>query len=163
MFYNDVGLVPAILVFIVVIILYRTTTWLSGKNKKFGRLLEGKPVCLINGGRFSLENFEKEDLAQDEFFSELRQQHIEHLGQVRVGFIEPTGEISLFYYEDKDVKPGLPLIPDVYNKKNKVISKKAIYACAFCGAVMELKPGFATCEVCKKEEWVKALRTLRIP
>jgi uncharacterized membrane protein YcaP (DUF421 family) len=162
MFYEDVGMVPAILVFIVIIVLYRATTWLSGKSKKFEQVLEGKAVCLIMNGRFSIENFKKEDLAQDEFFSELRQQNVEHLGQVRVGLMEPTGEVSLFYYEDRDVKPGLPLIPDVYKQKHHVISKKAVYACTFCGQVNELDPGNATCGVCKGTEWVEAINSRRI-
>lgn len=162
MFYEDVGLIPAITVFIAIIILYRATTWLSGKSKKFEQILEGKPVCLIMNGRFSIENFVKEDLAQDEFFSELRQQNVEHLGQVRIGLIEPNGEVSLFYYEDTEVKPGLPLIPEVYKQKYQIISKKAIYACAFCGQVNELDPGTATCQVCKETEWVEAVSSRRI-
>ena len=162
MFYEDVGIVPAITVFIVIIILYRTTTWLTGKSKRFGQLLEGKPVCVIVNGRFSIENFKKEDLAQDEFFSELRQQSVEHLGQVKTGLIEPTGEISLFYFEDKDVKPGLPLIPDVYEKNQTIISTKNLYACTFCGQVEQLAQGEASCRVCKHTAWVEAINTRRI-
>ncbi|WP_026896956.1 DUF421 domain-containing protein [Daejeonella oryzae] len=162
MFYEDVGIVPAITVFVIIILLYRTATWLSGKSKKIGRLLEGKPVTLIEDGRFSIQNFEKEDLAQDEFFSELRQQNVEHLGQVRVGLIEPSGEISLFFYEDEDVKSGLPLIPEVFNRKLEIIPSKGIYACAFCGETKEITQGSATCPVCKRKEWVKAQSNRRI-
>lgn len=162
MFYEDVGIIPAIVVFIVIIGMYRATTWLSGKSKKIEHLLEGKPICLIMNGQFSIENFKKEDLAQDEFFSELRQKNIEHLGQVRIGLIEPDGQISLFYFENEDVKPGLPLIPDVYQEKHTNISKKAIYACSFCGQVKEIEQGPATCMVCKGEEWVEAISSRRI-
>ena len=162
MFYEDVGLIPAITVFIVIIGLYRSTTWLSGKSKKMADLLEGKPVCLIENGKFSIENFKKEDLAQDEFFSELRQQNVEHLGQVRVGLIEPTGELSLFFYEDNEVKPGLPLIPSVFGQKNKLIKEPGIYACAFCGNTASINESSAVCKVCKKEEWILALQKRRI-
>jgi uncharacterized membrane protein YcaP (DUF421 family) len=162
MFYEDVGLIPAITVFLVIILLYRLTTWLSGKSKKIGQFLEGEPVCLIINGRFSIENFEKEDLAQTEFFSELRQQNVEHLGQIRVGLIEPTGEVSLFFYEDKDVKPGLPLIPEVFKNKRQNISKKALYACSFCGQTQEISKGTAICPVCQRNEWVEAINTRRI-
>lgn len=162
MFYEDVGLIPAITVFAVIILLYRATTWLSARSKKLGQLLEGEPVCLIMNGRFSIENFEKEDLAQTEFFSELRQQNVEHLGQVRVGLIEPSGEISLFFYEDKDVKPGLPLLPEVFKNKQINISKKAIYACIFCGQTLEIAKGTAKCPSCKRNEWVEALSNRRI-
>lgn len=162
MFYEDVGIIPAITVFIVIILLYRATTWLSGKSKRFGQLLEGNPVCLIKEGRFSIENFKKEDLAQNEFFAELRQQSVEHLGQVRLGFIEPTGEISLFFYEDKDIRFGLPLIPEVFNTKKSQITEKAIYACSFCGQTKEIAKGTAECPACKRNEWVEALNNRRI-
>lgn len=162
MFYEDVGIIPAITVFIVIILLYRATTWLSGKSRKFGQMLEGNPVCLIIDGRFSIENFKKEDLAQTEFFSELRQQNVEHLGQVRLGFIEPSGEISLFFYEEKDIRFGLPLIPGVFDKKQLEIKKKAIYACIFCGQTQEIIKGGAVCPTCKRNEWVEALNNRRL-
>jgi uncharacterized membrane protein YcaP (DUF421 family) len=162
MFYEDVGLIPAITVFMVIILLYRGTTWLSGKNKRLADFLEGKPVILIENGKFSIENFKKEDLAQDEFFSELRQQNVEHLGQVRIGIIEPTGELSLFFYEDQDVKAGLPLIPGVFRKKTKLISIPGIYACSFCGTVRTIEGGSANCGVCHKDDWIPALKNRRI-
>ncbi|MBC7744860.1 MAG: DUF421 domain-containing protein [Flavobacterium sp.] len=161
MFYEDVGIIPAITVFIAIIFLYRITTWLSGKNKKFGKILEGKPVTLITNGRFSIENFKKENLAQTEFFSELRHQNVEHLGQIRIGIIEPTGEISLFFYEDKDVKPGLPLIPEVFSKSVMLISEQAVYACTFCGDTQEIGKGLLKCPVCKRNSWVKAINNKR--
>lgn len=41
-------------------------------------------------------------------FSEMRQQNVEHLGQVRTALLESDGILSLLYYEDEDVKWGLP-------------------------------------------------------
>ena len=162
MFYEDVGLIPAITVFMIIILLYRSTTWLSGKNKRLANFLEGKPVCLIENGKFSIENFKKENLAQDEFFSELRQQNVEHLGQVRIGIIEPTGELSLFFYEDQDVKPGLPLIPGVFQQKSKAISLPGDYACTFCGSVRKIEERSAICSTCRKDEWILAQKNRRI-
>lgn len=162
MFYEDVGLIPAAIVFTVIIILYRSVTWLTGKSKKFEEFIEGKTECLINDGKFSVATFKKESLAQDEFFSELRIKSIEHLGQVQHAFIETSGEISVFYYKDEDVKYGLPILPSEFNKKSKIIENDGIHACTFCGHVEEHKSGTAKCEVCKKEEWVPALNTKRI-
>lgn len=162
MFYEDVGIVPALVVFTVVIILYRFVTWLTGKNEWFERLIEGKTVCLIHEGRFSITAFKKETLAQDEFFSELRVKSIEHLGQVRSAYLEPSGEVSVFFYKDDEVKYGLPLLPDLYLTKNKKILQAGHHACAFCGNVEELPQGTATCPVCKRDEWVTAINTLRI-
>ncbi|MDR7212176.1 YetF domain-containing protein [Flavobacterium piscis] len=162
MFYEDVGIVPAIIVFTVIIILYRSVTWLTGKSKKFEDFIEGKTECLINDGRFSVSSFKKETLAQDEFFSELRVKSIEHLGQVKHAFIEPSGEISVFYYEDKEVKHGLPILPALFCTKSKIILTDGIYSCTFCGHTEEKKAGTAKCYVCNKEEWVSAINTKRI-
>lgn len=162
MFYDDVGLLPAITVFIVVLLMYRTVTWLLGKSKRFENFIEGKIQCIIEDGQFSLHSFEKEDLAQDEFFAELRLRSIEHLGQVKNAYIETNGAISVFFYEEKDIKYGLPLRPQQFNLKSNVIPKSGIYACTFCANVQQLKPTAATCSVCGKEEWVEAINTKRI-
>jgi uncharacterized membrane protein YcaP (DUF421 family) len=162
MFYEDVGILPAIAVFIVVIICYRLVTWFTGKSKWFEELLEGRTELLIENGFFSVLKFEKEAIAQDEFFAELRLQSIEHLGQVKYAFLEPTGNISVFFFADEDVKPGLPLLPSLFNQRSKVITTGGLYACANCGFIQALTPGSAACPVCKREEWVEAIKTLRI-
>jgi uncharacterized membrane protein YcaP (DUF421 family) len=162
MFYEDVGIVPAIIVFAVIMILYRAVTWLTGKSKKFEEFIEGKTECLIQNGKFSLSSFKKETLAQDEFFSELRVKSIEHLGQIKHAFIEPSGEISVFYYPDEEVGYGLPILPSLFNKKSQFIPKTGIYSCSFCGHTEEQTTGSAKCTVCKKDEWVEAINTKRI-
>ena len=160
MFYKDVGIIPALIVFTVVVGLYRAVTWLSAKYLPFEQLIEGKPLYLIREGQFSIEDFDKEDLSQDEFFAELRINNVEHLGQVRNAIVETSGSISLLYYEDKDVKPGLPLYPDLYLKKGVEINHPGLHACAYCGNTEEVNAP-KICPVCKRSEWVLAIKTLR--
>ena len=62
MFYKDVGLLPALVVFSIVIFLYRLMMYAIGKNKTVEQLVEGKPVCPIAEGRFTIENFKKKYL-----------------------------------------------------------------------------------------------------
>jgi len=162
MFYEDVGIIPAITVFFVIILLYRFVTMLTGKFQWFERLIEGKTECLIEQGKFSISSFEREGLAQDEFFSELRVYSVEHLGQVKNAYLETSGEVSVFFYKDEEVKYGLPILPQLFIQKSETISKDGIYACTFCAHTQELKSGTASCEVCKKTEWVKAINTTRI-
>jgi uncharacterized membrane protein YcaP (DUF421 family) len=162
MYFEDVGIVPAIIVFTVIIVLYRAVTWLTGKSKKFEEFIEGKTECLIKDGKFSLSTFKKETLAQDEFFSELRVKSIEHLGQVKHAFIEPSGEISVFYYDDKEVGYGLPILPALFTEKSKIIPTEGIYSCSFCGHTEKQKPGTAKCKICQKDEWVASINTFRI-
>ena len=162
MFYEDVAIAPAIIVFIVIIFWYRLVTWLTTKSKKFEDFIEGKTECIIKEGKFSTETFKKESLAQDEFFSELRIKSVEHLGQIKNAFMESSGEISIYYYPDEDVKYGLPITPFLYKLKNKNIASDGIYSCTFCGQTEEKKAGISTCSVCKKDEWIIAIKTLRI-
>jgi uncharacterized membrane protein YcaP (DUF421 family) len=163
MFYKDVGLLPAIIVFVMVTGLYLLITHLVGKNKKIEHLIEGKPVCLIEKGKFAIDNFEKEPLGQDEFFAELRLQGISHLGQVDKAIIETNGGISIFFYEDKDVHYGLPIMPDVLSNQTKKISKADFYACIFCGFTDKLQPAARhACPDCKKDNWVKAANNKRV-
>jgi uncharacterized membrane protein YcaP (DUF421 family) len=162
MFYEDVGLIPAMLVFVIILILYRSVTWLLGKSKKFEYFIEGNVQSIIEDGQFSLQTFQKEDLAQDEFFSELRARSIEHLGQVRNAYIETNGTVSVFFYEDADVKFGLPIRPQLFELKSTVVPKAGIYACTFCANVQQLEPVAAKCSNCSRNEWVEAIKTRRV-
>src|SRR3989337_265711 len=52
MFYKDVGVLPAFVVFVIVISLYVLVTYFVGRSKKFEHLVEGKPDLLISEGVF---------------------------------------------------------------------------------------------------------------
>lgn len=162
MFYKDVGLVHAILVFVVVILLYRILIFAIGKSKKVEKLMEGNPVYLIKNGKFSLEDFDKEPLALNEFFSEMRLKGVSHLGQVDKAIVETNGQLSLFYFKEEEVKFGLPILPEYIEKQYKEIKTTDIYACLNCGHTQELNHGVHICEICENKIWVKAKNEKRI-
>lgn len=163
MFYKDVGLLPAFVVFGCVIILYSAVTYMIGKNKSFEHLIEGKPVCLVKEGAFTIKNFKKEALGQDEFFAELRLKGVSHLGQVEMAIIETVGEISIYFYGDDDVKWGLPIMPDTLKSQVRNILSPGIYACTFCGVTQHLSPAEKhLCPNCTKDLWVEAANNRRI-
>lgn len=162
MMYEDVGLLPAIVVILSIILFYKVITYFTTISPKFEQFIEGKTECIIEDGEFSLHSFKKENLAQDEFFQELRMKSIEHLGQIKNAYIETNGEISAFYYPDEKVKYGLPILPQLYNKKSETIDSAGTYACSFCGNIQDLTTSGGTCENCNKKEWVRAIKTVRI-
>jgi uncharacterized membrane protein YcaP (DUF421 family) len=163
MFYKDVGILPALIVFTMVVSLYTLVTYMIGKNKKFEKLVEGKPVCLIKNGVFSIDNFKKETLGEDEFFAELRLQSISQLGQIEQAIVESSGSISIFYYSDEEVKYGLPIMPDSLDICLQSIPDTDRYSCTFCGYTETLKPAEKyTCPTCEKWKWVKASNKKRI-
>lgn len=163
MFYKEVGLVMAIAVFLMVVAAYKLTTYLVAKSDFFEKMVEGTCTTLIRDGKFAIDNFKKEPLAYDEFFSELRNQSVSHLGQVELAIIETSGNISVFFYADEDVKYGLPTLPDLFNEKTTAIEKTGQYACTFCGNTQKLHPTKNHhCEICNKDCWVPAINKLRI-
>jgi uncharacterized membrane protein YcaP (DUF421 family) len=163
MFYKDVGVVNALVVFLVIILLYKLTTFLVTKSERMDKLIEGEPICLIADGKFSIDNFNKEPLGYDEFFAEMRQQSVSHLGQIEEAIIEVSGNVSLFFYEDKDVKYGLPILPALYAEKHSQILSSGMYACSFCGYTEKIQPTDKhLCNECGKSEWVIAINKRRI-
>lgn len=163
MFYKEIGLLFPIVIFAIIVGAYRATTFLMAKNKKIDDLVEGKCVHFIIDGEFSIKEFNKEGLAQDEFFSELRQLSVSHLGQVETAILETSGNLSVFFYADDKVKYGLPIMPALFDKASEQVFEKGIYACTHCGNVVLLNPAKAhICDRCNHKEWVKALNACRI-
>ncbi|WP_082505034.1 DUF421 domain-containing protein [Chryseobacterium sp. Leaf405] len=163
MFNKDVGIVSSIIVFMVIILLYTIVTYCIGQSKKFEKLVEGKSICLIENGEFSIENFKKENLGSDEFFAELRLKGISQLGQIEQAIEEISGEISVFFYEDEKVKYGLSIMPGSLENPFKNISKEGFYACTFCGHTEKKELGITDfCPKCGKNEWVPASNKKRV-
>lgn len=163
MFYKDVGLIPGIIVFIMVIALYRLLTFFINKSRRFELFVEGKPRSIVENGQFLVENFKKELTSLDEFFSQLRMRSISHLGQVKLAIIETNGEVSIYFFPPEEVKYGLPILPDLCEHPLKSIPAVDVYSCVFCGYTEKLQPASShTCPTCKKKEWLKAMNEKRI-
>ncbi|MEJ7780161.1 MAG: YetF domain-containing protein [Daejeonella sp.] len=163
MFYREVGLLVPVIIFAVIVGAYRLTTYFMAKSEKLDDLVEGKCVYLIRDGEFDTEGVGKEGLAKDEFFAELRQQSISHLGQVEKAILETSGALSIYYYPDEKVKLGLPILPELFDKSIKRISNADYYACIFCGNVEKLAISAEhKCKKCGHNKWAKALKNCRI-
>jgi len=163
MFYSKVGLIPAIIVFVMIILLYKLTNYLVAQNKFFQLIIEGHPIRLIEGGRFYYNEIKKQTMAQDEYLPDLRVNGVTQMGQLKHAFIEASGMISIVYYRDEEVKYGLPILPGPYDEKLTEIINPGIYACTFCGNTEELKPAIRSCcSICEKTTWVKANNEKRI-
>jgi uncharacterized membrane protein YcaP (DUF421 family) len=161
MFNKDNPIVPALIVMTAIILFYLAITWLAVRSQRFESLLEGDPIYIIEEGLFNLKNSKKHTIAKDEFFAEMRQENIEHLGQVRQAILETNGKMSFIFYSEEDVKPGLPIWPKEYEKSVKRILSSGDYACGYCGNVELIESGPFTCNRCGKEEWVTALKSVK--
>ena len=162
MFYKEVGLLQAIVVFGVVILSYRFVIFLITRSGKIENLFEGKPIHIIKDGRFTDRSANDLQLGSDELFTELRNKNIDHLGQIKCALLETNGTISFLFFKDEEVKPGLPIWPRPFEKKSKQISTERFYACSNCGNTEVLSPApIHICAFCKNDEWVEPLDCTR--
>ena len=158
-FYDDVPMLPVLVVFVTLALLYRLIMWLMGKSEKLENLLEGKPIPVIEQGELAWKNLQAENMTEFEFFMELRINGVEQLGQVRLAILETNGQISLYYYADRDVKAGLSILPPPHNASFATIPRDDEYACVRCSAVLKLRAGDKQlCPRCANAEWSQASR-----
>lgn len=162
MFYEDVGLIHGTLVLLVVLLLYRGLTWITNKSPRIEKFLEGRPECLLSEGQLTRDQFAGNNLGRDEFFSTLRMHSIEHLGQVKKAYLETSGDVSVFFYDDDEVKPGLPIMLELLQRTCSIITEPSDYACCSCGAIEQLTRGEHTYTRCDGHEWITPLATKRI-
>jgi len=162
MFYKNVGILPAIVVFTVVIALYRLVTFLITKSDRIETLLEGRPAYILKEG-IILETFKDQPLGHDEFFATLRQSQVSHLGQVETVIIEADGNLSVFFCPDEKVQPGLPILPAELDRCSDNVTIEGTYSCVHCGFTEELMPssGFR-CRQCGHDKCVAAAVGKRI-
>ena len=162
-FYDDVPMVPVFIVFVSLALLYRLVMWLMSKSAKLEDLLEGKPVVIVEDGQLAWENVQSANMNEFEFFMELRLNSVEQLGQVRLAIMETNGQISVYYYSDDEVKPGLCILPDTLIERFRTVPESGEYACVRCSHVVAMQPGDRQlCPRCANPEWTKVSRAKRI-
>jgi uncharacterized membrane protein YcaP (DUF421 family) len=162
-FYKNAGLLPATLVFVSIVIMYKIVNFLTARNKYLDDLVEGTHARLVKESRFAVEDGNLKDLRHDELFEDLRLKGIVHLGQVDTAYIEASGQVSVFFLPDEKVVHGLPVTPEFYEAQMEEITKKGTYSCAYCGNTKEIMPAKQViCEICENKKWVKSLNEVRV-
>lgn len=162
-FYEDVPLLPIATVFATLLLLYRLTLMIMARSERFSRWMEGEPVTIIKDGLYELHSLNRLNISSDEFFMELRQQGVEHLGQVRLGILETDGDVSLYFNDAESVRPGLSVLPKEYRSIHRQAPSSGLYACTRCGypqVIEEHKQ--AKCPRCENEQWSLALTNPRL-
>lgn len=157
-FYEDVPLLPISTVFVTLLALYRLTVWVMTRSKRFSSWMEGNPVTIIKGGLYELNSLERLNISSDEFHMELRQQGVEHLGQVRLGILETDGGVSLFFHEPEAIQPGLSVLPPEHRPVWQQMPTSGLYACTRCGHVRAIDARQQVeCSRCHGKHWALAL------
>ena len=163
MFYKKVGLLPAILVFLSIVLMYKIVNFFVARFKSFEHLVEGHHIRLVKECRFSIEDLKHTDLSKDEILADLRHEGVTHLGQVDAAYIEASGEMSIFFLPEEQVVHGLPIIPELFQSQKEAIPETGIYSCGYCGNTEEIKSAKKhTCRICHHTKWVKSINAKRV-
>ncbi|MEZ0582638.1 MULTISPECIES: DUF421 domain-containing protein [Erwinia] len=161
-FYDDVPVLPVAMVFLVLLVLYRFTTFLTARSSRVARWVEGEVITLIQDGLYVLDSLDGLNISEDEFFMELRQEGVEHLGQIRLALIELDGDISAYYYDRHEVRPGLSVLPPQHRQDYTCVPADGLYACNHCGETQRLQAQQQlSCPRCQRNLWSLALTTQR--
>lgn len=137
-FYEDVPLLPVITVFLT-LLLYRLTVLFMAHNKTLAACIEGVPITVINNGLYELSTLRKANISSAEFLMESRQQGVEHLGQARLVIMETDGDLSVFFQDEANVRPGLSVLPSEHRPEFKIIPTTGLYCCINCGQPEQLE------------------------
>ena len=161
-FYEDVPLLPVALVFITLLLLYRATIYLMKRSKTCEAWIDGLPITVVKDGMYEVHSLRNLNISANELFMELRQQGVEHLGQVRLGLLETDGDLSLYFYGPEDTRPGLSVLPEEHRPEYTSPPAAGLYSCVGCGFPTYHEAQDAlNCGRCGHSVWSPALDTLR--
>jgi uncharacterized membrane protein YcaP (DUF421 family) len=72
------------------------------RNKQFQKLVDNKPVLLMDGQEILHENLKKSHVTLDDLKSKLREANVLELSQVRAVIFEATGDIAVLHTKDEN-------------------------------------------------------------
>ncbi len=161
-FYEDVPILPVLLVFVTLLLLYRGTIYAMKHSKAWEARIDGLPITVVKDGMYEIHSLRNLNISSNELFMELRQQGVEHLGQVRLGLLETDGDLSLYFYGPEETRPGLSVLPDEHRCEFASPPTAGQYSCVSCGfATHHEAQDSVLCERCGHDTWSPALETLR--
>lgn len=80
--------------------------WLAFRFDWFQRLVAPPPLPIIKNGKLLRRNMRSELITEEELMSQLREQGLEHLEQVKEAFVEGDGHISVLKRDQKSSDKG---------------------------------------------------------
>lgn len=82
--------------------------WLSYHFRWFERLMNAEPLILIRNGKMLHRNMRREFVTQAELLSQLREQGIENIEQVKKAFMESDGKLSVIEQQKRNNQQAKP-------------------------------------------------------
>jgi hypothetical protein len=149
----DKGLLPALAVLLVAVAFHRGLSLWSFKSRRVEVLTQGDVGILLKDRRLLPEGMAGEHFSPEKIFASLRAQGVEHLGELRRVYIEPSGDLSLIKY--KRSRPGLLIVPEIDPSSGRYEMAEDHYACSNCGNVVA--SDHEPLDYCGEPRWTEAV------
>lgn len=168
MYLPDVPVIHGMIAITVIMVFQQFLLKINSKSESFRRSTQGQSKRVVADGMIDLKGFNKTKLARHELLMLLREQGVEHLGQVRRAYFEIDGEISIYRFEGGDARPGLPLVPPQDVRNDQLLEPEdgdetGRFACTQCGYVTkEQERPPEECPRCHQQEWLRAVSQIPI-
>jgi uncharacterized membrane protein YcaP (DUF421 family) len=143
MFYPEVPLLHAMLVVLLVILADKAVDAAFRNWTKAKRLVDGTPAEILRDGHLSKAGLDAKGIGPTEVMELLRLAGIRNLGQVECAYMEPSGTVSVFPYDQP--RPGLSIVPPIELRQLAVPQIGEQGCCISCGLVRTAGDRCAEC------------------
>ena len=141
LFQPEVPLFHAMLAILVVVLIDKAVDMAIRRYRLAKQLIDGQPVEVLRDGCIQTGSLAELKMGSMELMELLRLKGVENLGSLRRVYLEPSGQVSVFY-ADSPV-PGLPIVPPVELRIPQ--EEGGTGCCSSCGLVGE---GAGPCSNC---------------
>jgi uncharacterized membrane protein YcaP (DUF421 family) len=153
------GMLPAFIITAIIILITRSISWLSLRNRKMELSILGNKSALVENGVMNLKAMQAARITRERLFAQLRFEHQVQMGKVKRMYMEASGTFTMI--ESEETNPGLLLIPDWDTEfVNDQVEKTDQQVCLRCG---NEKPADNTrqekvkCPNCGASQWTQAV------
>ena len=98
---NDASLSNAMLTIMAIGLTHYFIAWLKQRSPRFGRIVDGTPLVLLEKGQWHTETMGKVAIQDDDVMAMARDQGLKTLDDIDYAFLERNGEISIIPKEEK--------------------------------------------------------------
>ena len=96
----------------IIVVLQILTAFISLKNRKFRKKMEGYPTFLIYNGEINITEMKKNRYNIDDLLLQLRMKDVQTPDEVQFAILENNGELNVIIKEDNLLLDPLPVIED---------------------------------------------------
>jgi uncharacterized membrane protein YcaP (DUF421 family) len=92
---DDRSLTNAVATIMSIAVTHFVIIWLKTRSAKFGRIVDGPPLVLLDKGKWQTETMVKMRITDDDVMTYARDQGLERLDQIEYAVLERNGEVSI--------------------------------------------------------------------